>query len=326
MADLPQPRTPAAAAPAAGGWTPLVSVVMPFLDVAPYLAEAIESVRAQRYPHWELLLADDGARDGGTAIAQRYAAAEPARIRWLAHPGGGTRGASAARNLALAHARGELVAFLDGDDVWRPAKLDEQVALLAAHPAADALCGATEFWYGWTGRPEDAARDHVLRLGVPHGSLWPAPTFLARRLRGRAASPATCSLIVRRAAVERAGGFEESFRRVYTDQAFYVKLFLESSLLTVDTCWDRYRRHAASACASAERTGELARTRLAYLRWLREQLAVRGVHDATLRATLDRLLWRAEHPRLDRARTTVRRGARRLRQAAARLLLRRGAP
>ena len=76
---------------------PLVSVVMPIYHVSAYLAEAIESVRAQKYQHWELLLCDDGSTDGSTEIAARYAALDPDRIRHLAHEGRANLGASAAR-------------------------------------------------------------------------------------------------------------------------------------------------------------------------------------------------------------------------------------
>ena len=81
---------------------------MPFLNVAPYLAEAIQSVRDQTYPHWELLLVDDGATDGSTAIAQRFAGLDPERIRWIEHPGHGNLGASASRNVGLRHATGTI--------------------------------------------------------------------------------------------------------------------------------------------------------------------------------------------------------------------------
>lgn len=302
-------RARATAAPA------VVSVVMPFLNVAAYLAEAVESVRAQTYPHWELLLCDDGATDGSTEIARRYAALDPTRIHYLEHPGHANRGASTARNIGLRAARGVYVAFLDGDDVWLQHKLAEQVALLAANPEADVLCGSTEFWYGWTGHPEDAERDHVVRIGVPDGTLLPAPAMLVRMLKGTIAVPCTCSLVAVREVVLRVGGFEESFRRVFTDQAFYAKLFLESSVLVVDACWDRYRLHAASSCAEAERLGELAATRLRYLRWLKEYVAERGVRAPGVRGALRRGLWRAEYPRAEWTLRRVRRAVRRWRAA-----------
>jgi glycosyltransferase involved in cell wall biosynthesis len=299
---------------------PRVSVIMPFLDSARFIAESIDSVRAQSFADWELLLCDDGSTDGSTAIARRFAEADPLRVRWLEHEGHARRGASAARNLGLKHARGELIAFLDADDVWLPDKLSDQVALLDARPDADALCGSSLLWYGWTGRPEDSARDRVLPLGPPHGSLWPPPTFLAHRLRGRAASPATCSLIVRHDAVRRSGGFEESFERVYTDQAFYAKLFLRASLLVVETCWDRYRQHSDSACASESRAGRMDDAKLRYLLWLEDYLTSAGVTDRRLRGALRSALWGVRHPRSYAALRTVRHAARGLRAAPGRLV------
>ena len=304
---------------------PRVSVIMPFLASAAFIRESIESVRGQSYPGWELLLCDDGSTDGSTTIAREYAAADPRRIRWLEHDGHETRGASAARNLGLRHARGELIAFLDADDLWLPHKLEDQLAILDVRPDADALCGSTMFWYGWTGRPEDERRDHVLPLGPPHGSLCPAPSFLVRRLRGRAANPGTCSLIVRHGAVQRAGGFEESFRSSYTDQAFYAKLFLHASLLVVDTCWDRYRQHPESACAAMERAGARLTVERRYLLWLREYLDQHGSHDPALRSALRWALFWNRNPRSYRMARRIRHFARRMR-AMSHALLTRGLP
>ena len=123
--------------------TPRVSVVMIFLDEERFLAEAIESVRAQTFTDWELLLVDDGSSDGSSAIARGYAEREGDRIRYLEHPGHENRGMSASRNLGIRHARGDLVALLDADDVWLQHKLSRQVALLDANPDAEMIYGAT---------------------------------------------------------------------------------------------------------------------------------------------------------------------------------------
>ncbi len=84
----------------------IVSVIVPFLNQALYLAEAVESVRAQTIPHWEMLLVDDGSRDSSAGIATAYAAADPERIKVLRHPDAGTHGAAASRNLGVAMASG----------------------------------------------------------------------------------------------------------------------------------------------------------------------------------------------------------------------------
>ena len=109
--------------------SPLVSAIIIFLNERRFLQEAIESVFGQTYANWELLLVDDGSSDGSTEIAQRAAVTHGSRVRYLEHPGHANRGMSASRNLGWIEARGEWVAFLDGDDVWLPQKLERQISL-----------------------------------------------------------------------------------------------------------------------------------------------------------------------------------------------------
>src|SRR5918999_1055965 len=111
---------------------PLVSVIMIFLNAEKFIEEAIESVFAQTYDSWELLLVDDGSTDDSTDIALRYAQQNPERVRYLEHDSHLNRGMSASRNLGITHAIGEYIAFLDADDVWLPHKLEQQVAILSS--------------------------------------------------------------------------------------------------------------------------------------------------------------------------------------------------
>lgn len=112
---------------------PRVSVIMPVYNAAGFLEETIASVSAQSLTDWELLVVDDGSSDGSADILARLAASDP-RIRPLSS--GGNQGAGAARNLAMAAARGRYLAFLDADDLWHPEKLTRQVAAMAATGAA----------------------------------------------------------------------------------------------------------------------------------------------------------------------------------------------
>ena len=288
--------------------TPLVSVIVPFLDVAPFLAEAIESVRAQTYSNWELLLCDDGATDGSSDIARAYAAREPERIRYLVHDGPAHQGASAARNLGLRHARGELIALLDGDDVWLPNKLVEQVAVMRGHPEADALYGLTELWHSWSG----TGRDELPPSGVANGTLLGPRALLGGMLRRELLVPCTCSIVMRADAVRRAGGFANEFPGIYDDVAFYSRLSLVGSFLFVERQWDRYRQHAASTYAKVRQSGESHRARLRFLTWLEGVIATSPAReDPELEAALRAALRRERHPRLfgviDRLRNALRR-------------------
>src|SRR5690349_4394466 len=235
------------------GALPVVSAITIFYNGKTFIAEAIESVLAQTYPSWELLLVDDGSTDGASEIARDYAARHPERIRYLEHAGHRNRGMSASRNVGLQNSRGALVAFLDSDDVWLPEKLARQVAILDAHPDAQMTFGPTRLWYGWTGDQADAARDTLRPIHAAPDGLYRPPEMLQRFLRGRALTPATCSILIRREALARTGHFEERFTGLYEDQAFFVKTYLGLACYVTSDALDLYRQHGESHCAVALR-------------------------------------------------------------------------
>ncbi|MFL5887271.1 MAG: glycosyltransferase family A protein [Thermoleophilaceae bacterium] len=113
---------------------PLVSVVIPVHDGERYLAEAIDSVLAQRACALEVVVVDDGSSDASAAIAARYG--PPVCVHSQA-----AAGAGAARNRGIELTHGAFVAFLDADDLWRPRKLELQLAAFAAEPELDVVFG-----------------------------------------------------------------------------------------------------------------------------------------------------------------------------------------
>jgi glycosyltransferase involved in cell wall biosynthesis len=276
---------------------PLVSTVMIFFNAEKFLPEAIESVFAQTYQNWELLLVDDGSTDGSTRIALRYAAQCPTKVRYLEHNGHANRGASAARNLGIRNAKGEYIAFLDADDVWLPYKLDRQVEILNSQPEAAMLCGATQWWYSWTGNPEDTKRDHIRALSVQLDTLFMPPNLLTLFLQNTNC-PCTCSVLLRREIIKATGGFEEAFRRVFTDQAFYAKVCLKAPVFVSGDCWDRYRQHPDSCCSVAKRTKGLHSAELLYLNWLEQYLFAEGIKNPELWRPLRKRQWLCRHPTL----------------------------
>jgi glycosyltransferase involved in cell wall biosynthesis len=259
---------------------PRVSAITIFLDEERFLVDAIASVQSQSLKQWELLLVDDGSMDASPALAREAAARDPARIRYLEHPGHANLGMSAARNLGLAAARGEFVAFLDGDDVWLPRRLERAVALLDAHPEADMAYGRTLYWKSWSdGRGDD---DWIQSHGFRADRTVRAPELLRMFLAGEAALPCMGSLTARRGAALACGGFVEAFRGMYEDQAFLARFCLDHAVYVSDEHWDRYRQHPDSACATAARSDQAERARVAYHAWLADFLESRGLRGTSL--------------------------------------------
>jgi glycosyltransferase involved in cell wall biosynthesis len=254
---------------------PEVSVVIIFKDAEDFLAEAIESVRAQSFRRWELLLVDDGSTDTSTAIASDYVERDGGRIRYLEHSGHANRGMSASRNLGVSRARGEFVAFLDADDTLVPVALEEQIAVLRARSSVGMVYGPLEYWYGWTGTPEDEARDFIHPVGVATERVYEPPSLIAEFIQNIGYSPA--GVLLRRALFDRVGGFEESFRDLYEDQVFAAKICRTAPVYVSGRRWYRYRQHPNSCCLSAQREGRLESSRAPFLRWLVTYLEQEGL-------------------------------------------------
>ncbi|WP_448519066.1 glycosyltransferase family 2 protein [Rhodoflexus sp.] len=110
---------------------PLVSVIMPALQAEKYIDKAIQSVVDQVFVDWELIVVDDGSCDRTAAIVTQWTMRDQ-RIHLFSNPQ--TRGAARSRNHAIDHATGELIAFLDADDLAYPQRLQQQVQYLQQHP------------------------------------------------------------------------------------------------------------------------------------------------------------------------------------------------
>lgn len=302
------------------------SIIMPFLNAADFLVEAIESVKAQTIADWELLLVDDNSTDGSKEIADSAARDDP-RIRLLSNPPGFQGGAASARNLALAGARGEFVCFLDADDVFLPQKLERQVAILEQFGEVALTFGPTQWWH-----PHEPKRDWSEPMRF-RGVVSP-PTLVEQTilmLQGHV--PCICAVLIRRDAIEEVGGFEEQFR-LYEDQTMWVKLMSVYPTYVDDVVTAKYRQHPASVSAEALKDGSYNRlgphaARLPFLEWTRLYLADRQLiapstqqalrcafakegKERSALTLLDRLLLTRQHLKR-RVKTTSRR-MKRLRQ------------
>ena len=252
---------------------PLVSIITPFLNREMFLEKSIKSVLSQTYKHWELILVDDGSSDESTKIAKHYSSLYQEKIFYLEHKDHQNLGASASRNFGIKRSKGEYIAFLDSDDVYLSNKLEDQVALLNEQPEAGMLYSSTKYWYSWTGMSEDDQKDWVWdNFGAQPYTLIKPPELLNIMLQKRGTVPCLNSLLVRREALESVGGWENSFRNLYDDQVFYTKIFLKWPVFISNGCWDLYRQHSNSMCATMKNPIQKFKARYKYLEWLEEYL------------------------------------------------------
>lgn len=105
---------------------PLVSIITPAYNAAKFIGQTIDSVLAQTYTNWEMLIVDDGSIDNTKEIVSVYIEKDN-RIKLFSHPGNKNMGVSAARNLAIENSKGDYIALLDSDDLWLPYKLEVQM-------------------------------------------------------------------------------------------------------------------------------------------------------------------------------------------------------
>lgn len=173
--------------------TPYFSVVIPCYRAVETLAAAVESVRAQSFQDFEILLIDDGSPDNTLKCAEDLAKADP-RIRVFTKPNGGV---STARNLGVSEARGTVIAFLDADDIWLPEKLTRHYALFNAQPEVNVSYAQIRFM-DTDGTPTAVTSNRPIS-GVD------AKILLAENI-----ACTVSNLLARREVFARIGGFDEA--------------------------------------------------------------------------------------------------------------------
>jgi glycosyltransferase involved in cell wall biosynthesis len=207
---------------------PAVSIILPTFDRLEYLPAAIESVFAQSFTDWELLVADDGSSGDTRTFLQ--ALADPPRVRviWLAHSGK----PCVVRTAALREARGEYVAFLDSDDVWLPGKLATQMASLRRHPQRQ---------WSYTRFAQVDGAGHA-RAGA-NITDWPAPGgWILEKLLKDETVIALPSVVVSRQLLQQLGGFDEELVMCEDDE-LWLRLAAYSEIDGIDEPLTLIRRH-----------------------------------------------------------------------------------
>ncbi|WP_373531580.1 glycosyltransferase family 2 protein [Vampirovibrio sp.] len=254
---------------------PLISIIMPTYNAQRYIGKAIQSVLDQTYPHWELIIVDDASSDETESVVQGFS---DARIRYrkvarIGHPAG-------VRNVALNMAEGELIAFLDSDDLYYPDTLAKLSAPLLNNPHFISVYGfafqidehdhplpnALSLIPNPAHRQQPGEPEYLLPAGYQHS--W-------ERIVTSQISCLLAALMIRRSAWEQIGFFNETLCGP-EDYEFYVRMFLHNhaGVHCLSDYVYQYRIHSASLTKAPEHCHRLLESCLSIMRWLFEETAL----------------------------------------------------
>ena len=291
----------------------MISIITPVYNGVEFLPATIQSVLAQTTGDWEWLLVDDGSLDGTLDLCAN-AACRDSRIRVLRHPNGANLGQGVSRNLAIRHASGEFLAFLDCDDLWIPEKLERDVATFARHPTAVLLYSRLLYWYDWRNSPETGTRNRTAILGVACDKVLQAPELLLHVLQNLDFAyqfPAPSCVAIRRSSLP-AGGelFDPNVRQNFEDVVPITKLLLHHPAVVCEDLRMFHRRHPGSESAGlnpAKFDADFHRI----VRWIDSYVASNAT--PSMRGAVERALGRAiQRRRISKTKARVIAGGRKV--------------
>ncbi|MDE2485979.1 MAG: glycosyltransferase family 2 protein [Alphaproteobacteria bacterium] len=220
---------------------PKVSVIVPAYNAEAFVGRTLASLRAQTFTDFEAIVVDDGSTDGTAAVVAEIAAADP-RVRLIRQPNGGV---AAARNRALAEARGPYVANLDADDLWRPQFLERTLAVLEQAGEGAVFAFARSLWI-----------DEQDRL-LPQADIPLPRTIDYRELLTRNPVGNGSAMLMRTAAVREIGGYDAALVREFgptEDWQLLLQLSWRGSVAAVDEPLVLYRILPQSSSHVLERS------------------------------------------------------------------------
>lgn len=206
-----------------------VSVVIPAYNAEAFIVDAIRSARTQTYPIHEIIVVDDGSKDGTVAKVEQCGVANVTLIR---KPNGGS---ASARNVGIHAATGDVIAFLDADDLWLPEKTEKQVTRMQQTGATLVYCSKS-----WIDEQQNPIPNRDPQVTFPEGNI------LADLIRGNYITSASCVLATK-ASLEQVGGFDES-RKIFgaEDHELWLRMAHQFKMAAVQEELVRYRRHGAN--------------------------------------------------------------------------------
>lgn len=209
----------------------LISVVIPNYNCGAFLRECLDSVISQTYRNIEIIVVDDGSTDNSLAVLSGY-------LDSISLTKTSNKGASSARNLGISLARGEFIAFLDSDDVWKPRKLELQINKIDNDNCDIVYCSSREYF--------GESKFGDLHLAKYEGNVY----HLYRKYPARAIVVQGCSgALIRKSVFHLSGNFDESFIGAAEDWDFFRRCSRVASIGFLSEVLVYYRKHGSGITA-----------------------------------------------------------------------------
>lgn len=278
--------------------SPAISIIVPFFNAGRYLLATLQAVLAQSFEDWELLLVDDGSHDPSTLIALDFSRSDSQRIRYLEHADHRNLGQFASRVFAAEHARSEVVALLDADDLWMPEYLTEHLAFWRHSQERDVALsyGPALFWYD---DDRGGSQDYVQAMPLGTPKIYVPGELLEEFCSGNyAVTPCPSAAFMRRTIFSEVGCWSQIAKDslAYEDQILWWYIAARYSVSTHSSILVHYRQHAQSSVNYTQADRSRAyRAELSFLQLAHEYLSVLVPRHSLLRTkTLKQMIVRRE--------------------------------
>ncbi len=209
-----------------------VSIIIPNYNYGIFIAKTLDSVLAQTFQEYEVIVIDDGSTDHSLKVIKSFSEKFDGKLVLLTQQ---NKGVYAARNLGLRHAQGEYIAFLDADDIWFPELLEESVNLLEANPDFHLVYSNTEYFDSKTGLAKglnfDERSGKIPVTGKCVDKLFTQGNFVP-----------LMSVVMRRDVIDSVGYFDEKLR-VAADYEFFMRVSSTFPVAYTGKVLVRVRRH-----------------------------------------------------------------------------------
>ncbi|MEO8209364.1 MAG: glycosyltransferase family A protein [bacterium] len=240
-----------------------VSVITTVYNGSETMIESIESILNQDYKNWELILFDDGSEDGTQEIAKKFAKDFPSKVFYFEHAGNKNFGIAYTRNRAIEKSTGDIIAFIDQDDIWLPNRLSHHINIFDEYPECAMVWGPAEYWYQDRSFKQQVGAD---KQGLKNG-IYSPPFFVETFLRNLGGTPCPTGTMVNKKNFYTVNGFEEEIKGP-DDIILWIKLSNKFQVYYDDLVLFKYRKHANSFLSKSKKSGKFYEWNLVFYKWI----------------------------------------------------------